>query len=32
MEAIRQLTVEDAMRRRDCQYRHGFSYALSPLP
>ena len=27
--AIRQLTVEDAMRRRICQYRHGLSYAGS---
>ena len=27
--AIRQLTVENAIRRRICQYRHGFSYASS---
>ena len=27
--AIRQLTVENAIRRRICQYRHGFSYARS---
>ena len=25
--AIRQLIVEDATRRRICQYRHGYSYA-----
>ena len=29
--AIPQLTVEDAMRRRICQYRHGFSH-VAPLP
>ena len=27
--AIRQLTVEDAIRRRICQYQHGFTYARS---
>ena len=26
---VRQLTVENAIRRRICQYRHGFSYARS---